>query len=64
MIGKWKVEMKDKEPYKLLSERVCEECDGEGKTMKMVCYGGMPYEKYYECEECGGEGTIIEIEEE
>ena len=33
---------------------VCPAC--EGYAMKMVCYGGMPIEKY--CEECHGDGYI------
>lgn len=40
----------------------CEECAGEGKGMRMVCYGGTPYEQYYDCECCHGEGEIEILE--
>lgn len=46
----------------LPKEVICEDCDGEGKTMRMVCYGGPPLETYDECETCYGEG-VIEIDD-
>ena len=39
---------------------ICEECNGEGRTMEMKCYGDMPHEVYNDCEVCGGEGFIID----
>lgn len=38
----------------------CEECGGEGETMKMVCYGDSPIEKIEVCEKCEGDGFVVE----
>lgn len=52
-------EIVDEENY---IELQCEECGGEGRTMTMRCYGGMPMEEYDDCEECYGNGTIEILE--
>jgi DnaJ-class molecular chaperone len=35
---------------------VCETCDGEGRGMGMVCYGGPPIEVMVDCPDCDGTG--------
>lgn len=39
---------------------LCETCNGQGETMRMVCYGNEPYEKIDKCPDCNGEGVLIE----
>jgi len=56
----WTIEPKMMKPVRLIEMKTieCEDCGGEGLTMTMKCYGGMPHEVDEECKTCGGEGKI------
>ena len=41
----------------------CNGCNGDGKVMEMVCYGGPPVERYAECPDCRGYGETDDPEE-
>lgn len=36
----------------------CSTCEGTGESFKMVCYGGMPFERVCDCPDCDGKGAI------
>lgn len=41
-----------------ITEKECEECDGDGRVMYAHCSGGEHSESYKECDECCGSGYV------
>ena len=41
-----------------LADFECELCGGTGEAMEMVCYGGLPQERWSECPDCDGTGEL------
>ena len=40
----------------MITEPVCETCNGEGRCMDMACYGGPVVEITIDCPDCNGTG--------